>query len=193
MACVRQGPPFDVARLSKADRGELMRKCKCGNEVANNARACPRCGHRFTSGFVKFLAWFFGITAGIAVIAGSIRESGPSHSVPNPAVTDSKGRPVPPGVTNDAELLIARCGKPSNDNSTATDDPRPPIPSRIIEYKKTRLRFMFIPGGNTHLGDDPPYQWELVGITDERAADPSKARVVMPSEAVRRMPCWSGK
>lgn len=167
-----------------------MRKCQCGNDVANNARVCPKCGHRFTSGLVKALAWFFGILIGIAVIAGSLRQSGPSN-VPNSAVTDSKGRPVPPGVTNDAELLIARCGKPSKDDSTAYDNPRPPIPSRSIEYKKHRLRFMFIPSGQ--LGDDPPYKWKLIGITDMKSANPSQARVVMPSEAVRRMPCWSGK
>lgn len=38
-----------------------MRKCNCGNDVARNARFCPKCGHRFTSAPVKVLAWFFGI------------------------------------------------------------------------------------------------------------------------------------
>jgi hypothetical protein len=38
-----------------------MRECECGNQVAYNARSCPKCGHRFTSGPVKFLAWFIGI------------------------------------------------------------------------------------------------------------------------------------
>jgi hypothetical protein len=168
-----------------------MRKCKCGNDVANNAKVCPECGHRFTSGFVTLLA-FLVVTIGIAVIIANIGSSGPS-SAPKAAVTDSKGRPVPVGVTNDAELLIARCGKPSKDDSTANDVPRPLIPSRTVEYRKHRLRFMFIPGGNTRLGDAPPYKWKLVGATDMTASDPSKARVVMPSEAVRRMPCWSGK
>jgi len=172
-----------------------MRKCECGNQVADNAKACPKCGHRFTSGPVKFLAWFFGISIGFGVLGAIIGQMGqaPSSTVPSPTVTDSKGRRVPPGVTNDAELLIARCGHPSSDDSTAYDDPRPPIPSRIVEYRKHRLRFMFIPGGNAHLGDPPPYQWKLLGVTDMTAADPSQARVVTPSEAVRRMPCWSGK
>jgi hypothetical protein len=83
-------------------------------------------------------------------------------------VTDSKGRPVPPGVTNDAELLIARCGQPSKDDSTANDSPRPPIPTRMIEYRKRKLRFMFIPGGDAGISDDPPYKWKLLGITHHR-------------------------
>ena len=37
-----------------------MRDCKCGNQVADNARACPKCGHQFTSAFTKFVAWIFG-------------------------------------------------------------------------------------------------------------------------------------
>jgi hypothetical protein len=172
-----------------------MRNCQCGNQVANNARSCPKCGHRFTSGFVKFVAWFFGISIGLGVlgaIIGGMGES-PATSASSSTVTDSKGRPVPAGVTNDAELLIARCGQPTSDDSTAYDNPRPPIPSRTIEYKNQKLRFMFIPGGGASIGDAPPYKWKLVGATDMKAADPSKARVVSPSEAVRRMPCWAGK
>jgi hypothetical protein len=45
-----------------------MRKCKCGNMVANNARFCPKCGHRFTSGCTMALAWFFGITIGLGIV-----------------------------------------------------------------------------------------------------------------------------
>jgi hypothetical protein len=97
------------------------------------------------------------------------------------------------GATNDAEILISRCGQPSKDDSTDYDNPRPPIPTRIVEYKNQRLRFMFIPGGGAQLGDPPPYHWKLVGVTDMTAKDPSKARVVSASEAVRRMPCWSGE
>jgi hypothetical protein len=96
-------------------------------------------------------------------------------------------------VTNDAELLIARCGTPTSDDSTDYDNPRPPIPSRTIEYKKQKLRFMFIPGGGALVGDPPPYKWQFLGVTDMKAADPSKARVVSPAEAGRRMPCWTGK
>jgi hypothetical protein len=51
-----------------------MRKCECGNDVANNARACPNCGHRFTSRLVKGLAWFMcivGATGALAIMLSS--------------------------------------------------------------------------------------------------------------------------
>jgi hypothetical protein len=186
---LRAGRSIRKHVLYTRKHGESMRKCACGNQVANNARTCPKCGHRFTSGPVLFLAWFLGISIGLGLLAAILGQSNESSSNP---ITDSKGRAVPVGVSNDAELLIARCGQPSSDDSTDHDNPRPPIPSRIVEYKKQRLRFLFIPGGGSKLGDPPPYKWKFVGVTDMTAANPSKARVVNPSEAVRRMPCWSG-
>jgi hypothetical protein len=90
---------------------------------------------------------------------------------------------------NDAELLLSRCGPPSLDDSTAYDSPRPPIPSRTIEYKSAKLRIMFIPADSS-VGDPPPYKWKLIGITDMSARNPANARVVSPEEAVRRLPCW---
>lgn len=33
-----------------------MKTCGCGNQVANNARFCTKCGHRFTHPFTKFVA-----------------------------------------------------------------------------------------------------------------------------------------
>src|ERR1019366_5397533 len=90
---------------------------------------------------------------------------------------DEAKQPAPAAPANDAELLLSRCGPPSLDDSTAYDNPRPPIPSRIIEYKAAKLRIMFIPGDGS-LGDPPPYRWKLVGATDMSSKDPSKARVV---------------
>jgi len=95
-----------------------------------------------------------------------------------------------PRMSNDAERLISICGQPTKDDSTEFDIPRPIIPSRIIEYKPQKLRFMFIPAGGS-IGDPPPYGWKLIGITDMTAKDPSQARLVDVSEAVSRMPCWA--
>src|SRR5271156_3725674 len=115
-----------------------MRKCKCGNDVARNAKFCPKCGNRFTSGFVKFVAWSLGIFIGLPLLMMIVmgQSSTPTTVASNPVVTDSKGRAVPAGVSNDADLLVARCGRPTSDDSTANDDPRPPIPSRIVEYHR---------------------------------------------------------
>jgi hypothetical protein len=142
------------------------------------------------------------IIAGLAIVGivllkmtvchPSPRSDADNTPTPTSTLTDSKGRPVPLGVTNDAELLLARCGTPSLDDSTENDNPRPPIPSRIIEYKKQRLRFMYIPGAGATMDDPPPYQWKFVGITDMSAPDPANARVVSPTEALKRMPCFGG-
>src|SRR6266852_58099 len=49
--------------------------CTCGNQVASNARFCPRCGKRFTRRSVKLLAWFFGIAIGFGVIMAAVAPS----------------------------------------------------------------------------------------------------------------------
>jgi hypothetical protein len=81
-----------------------MRKCECGNQVANNAKFCPKCGHRFTSGPVKFLAWFLGITVGVVVLGASIGKNSSQNANTNntssvapasaPTPGNSKQRPI---------------------------------------------------------------------------------------------------
>ncbi len=71
-----------------------MRTCVCGNQVARNAKACPKCGHRFTSGLVKVLVWFFGACVLIGIIGSVVGSS--SHfnngiqSPPSPAEEAAK-------------------------------------------------------------------------------------------------------
>jgi hypothetical protein len=85
---------------------------------------------------------------------------------------------------NEAEMLVSRCGQPSKDASN--DHPQSPqmVPTRIIEYRKNRLRFMFklLSGAAV---------WHLVGITEIPSGN-SKARVVTQKEALTRMKCWGG-
>src|ERR1700758_5265984 len=66
-----------------------MRQCECGNQVANNAKACPKCGHRFTGGIVKFLAWFFGILMGLGILVAIIGESNSTSTLAPNNVRDS--------------------------------------------------------------------------------------------------------
>jgi hypothetical protein len=76
-----------------------MRKCKCGNEVANNAKFCPKCGHRFTSSITKFVAWMFVVLFGLgmlgAIIGGS--SSGPVGS--STPVSSAVAAPAHPAIT----------------------------------------------------------------------------------------------
>jgi len=126
-----------------------------------------------------------------ALIAAMVWQSGSdSHSPSNATSSASTGIPAQSIYTDDADRLIARCGKPSLDDSTAYDTPRPSIPSRFIEYDQQNLRFMFVPGDDTKLGDPPPYHWKFIRITEMTARYSSPVRVVTPSEALERMPCW---
>ena len=154
-----------------------MKTCECGNQAATSGRFCQKCAHRFRGASVKFLIIVVVLFLGLIVIGEILGPSNASSSL----------------ASNDAELLIARCGRPSGDGSSEYDNPRPPIPSRVIEYNSYKLRFMFLPGGNIKLGDPPPYQWKLIGITDMTAVEPSQAAVVSGSEAAERMACWRSK
>jgi hypothetical protein len=160
-----------------------LRPCReCNKEISSDAKVCPHCGKKLgmgkSGGCLVLVLVVFVLVLLIGALINTDNSQNPGVSPPHTA-----------SAVNDAELLIARCGHPTSDDSTATDNPRPPIPTRIIEYKKQKLRFLFIPGGTS--GDPPPYNWRLVGSTDMTAADPSKARVVSPSELARRMPCWT--
>ncbi len=171
-----------------------MKACnECGWEVARDARICPSCGHEF------FRLGCIGTTfviIGVLFLCGAIAsffDRGTKKAENSEGVhTDSIGRSVPENVTNDAELLLYRCGKPDKDDSTENDNPRPPIPSRIIEYRKPKLRFAYAPGVDTRLGDPPPYKWKMLGIVDLRT---NKAVSAAQLESVlsKRLPCSIGR
>ncbi|HKM79598.1 MAG TPA: zinc ribbon domain-containing protein [Candidatus Acidoferrum sp.] len=69
-----------------------MRKCKCGNDVANNAKFCPKCGYRFTGCLTKSLAWFFGIAIAFGLLIAIISNIGDG---PNKPPVSPIPRPTP--------------------------------------------------------------------------------------------------
>ncbi len=71
-----------------------MKRCKCGNQCAPNARTCPKCGHRFTSGLTKFVAWTFGIFLGLGVLGAII------GSIGNDSPTPPQANRTPPSPTS---------------------------------------------------------------------------------------------
>jgi hypothetical protein len=52
-----------------------MKKGKCGQMVASNAKVCPHCGNRFTHTFVKALVWFIGISIGLLLPLPSVAQA----------------------------------------------------------------------------------------------------------------------
>ncbi len=162
-----------------------MKKCpECGKELASNARNCPGCGKRFAHPFVKFIGLCF-VGFILLIVIGSISE----HSESNYTQPASTAIASP---TNDADLLVSRCGKPDIDDSTAYDNPRPPIPTRMITYTKAHLMFAYYPGGGATPTDDPPYQWKLLGLTDTRTRKAITA-AQLKDILTHRLPCALGK
>lgn len=157
-----------------------MKTCECGKEVASDARVCPNCGHRLTHPFLMFVGIVIGIFLFIVVIAVIFGGSNSTSTA-----TDSTSQRAP---TNDADSLISRCGKPDVDDSTDYDNPRPPIPSRMLTYSKAHMMFAYVPGGDAKIGDPPPYQWKAFGVIDTRtkqAIDTLHLREVL----TKRLPC----
>lgn len=72
-----------------------MRRCKCGNLVANNAKFCPRCGHRFTSTSTLVIAWVLGIFGVFVILMMSLANSG-STSTGSPPANPSPATPTQP-------------------------------------------------------------------------------------------------
>src|ERR1700674_237373 len=113
-----------------------------------------------------------------AVVAWTVSQRTPSTSeraVSPPAVS----APVPKTrfMDSDFAALKAKYGQPDEDDSTAYDNPRPPLVTRWLTYNKERLRFMFLADGK--VGDPPPYsRWIFFGSIDERSKEPLKSEEV---------------
>jgi len=158
-----------------------MRKCECGNDVADNARTCPKCGHRFTSGSVRFLTWFIVVAAACVVIGLMLSNDSPT---PAPAPV----APAPTGAQKSAEAnasataqgdqaakLISQCGKPDRD-FTKNEGGQP---IRHMIYKKKNVELMYSRQGIP--------AWALVGIFKANADENMDTE-----EANRRLPCAKG-
>jgi hypothetical protein len=80
---------------------------------------------------------------------------------------------------DDASEIIRRLGNPDRDDSTANDQPRPPIVTRWLDYTRQNVRVMLVP--TNRVGDPPPYTWKLLGFMDL-----AKKQKLSPSEVARR-------
>src|SRR5215470_4492745 len=144
----------------------------CGKEISASDAFCNSCGHSLQASsptnyrvvnkpngwsLNKIVIVIFSIAILAAIVrVATVSNEGSGTSPQNSTTpTDSVGRTIPSSVTNDAELLIYRCGTPDTDESAENDVPRPPIPPRMLTYKKAHLRFAYIPS-DSKIGDPPP-------------------------------------
>ena len=82
-------------------------------------------------------------------------------------------------LADDASEIIRRFGKPDKDDSTAYDQPRPPIVTRYLDYTRRGVRVMLVP--TNPIGSPPPYTWKLFGFVDLRTQ-----QRITPEEVARR-------
>lgn len=93
---------------------------------------------------------------------------------------------VSPAVARDMPAvdpsdIVAKYGKPDSVQSTEHDKPRPPLVTRMLEYKKERVRFALL--ADAPVGSPPPYKsWRLIGTQD-----PIDNAVISAEEAERRL------
>jgi hypothetical protein len=59
--------------------------------------------------------------------------------------------------------------------------------SRMLTYKKARLRFAYIQRDG-HVGDPPPYTWKMIGIVDTRNETAISAPA-LKATLTKRLPC----
>src|SRR5262249_47211787 len=71
-------------------------------------KACPQCGHRFTSGFVKFIAWSFGIFFLLVVMIAVVDSSNTTQSASTSTVSTPAASPAPAKPKTPAEMVAAR-------------------------------------------------------------------------------------
>ncbi len=146
---------------------------ECNSQISSKAETCPSCGvrRRYEKKRTTITAYFFGsifIVFVIYAVIGSISEQ--THN----------SRTVS-AVVDDLTLLISKYGPPDTDESTAYDNPRPPIVTRIITYKKQNLSAAYVV--DALVGEPPPYKkWKLIGFQYAK----SKA-VMKPQEAFNRL------
>lgn len=80
---------------------------------------------------------------------------------------------------DDASDIIGRLGRPDRDDSTAHDQPRPPVVTRWLDYTRQNVRVMLVP--INRVGDPPPYTWKLLGFVDI-----ARQQKLSPDEVARR-------
>ncbi len=169
-----------------------MARCLyCGSDVSENALYCRKCMVPIAPAPRRRRPGTLSLFLGVSLLFGS-----PCAWVIAGQVRNKIGKAVQARATvhaaslhgvravNQAVALIRRCGQPSRDVSTAYNNPRPPIPFRVISYGSQHLEFAFVPGGGAKIGDPPPYVWKLSGILDT-----TTNQRITPAQAAERMAC----
>ncbi|HLJ78748.1 MAG TPA: hypothetical protein VKT75_15110 [Acidobacteriaceae bacterium] len=115
----------------------------------------------------------------------AFRDNGSNSSLQPPSAP-------PVSLHDDANWLVARCGRPSRDVDTGGFEPAPIVPERVLTYGKAHLKIAYVAADPR--GQDPPYHyhWTLMGLVDTRtnhAFDVSEIQSTLKA----RLPCVLSK
>jgi hypothetical protein len=100
-----------------------------------------------------------------------------SKVISNPSVNTPQEEPT---AHDDLSLFVQKFGQPDLIDSTEYDNPRPPMVTKWLVYKKARVRASYAADS---LNSPPPYdKWTLIGFQDSITK-----KIIEPAEVVRRM------
>jgi len=82
---------------------------------------------------------------------------------------------------DDMSLFISKFGPPDQVKSAENENPRPPIVTKQLIYKKENVRVVYVAEGN--VGAPPPYKkWKLLGFQNHKTN-----AVLQPGEAIEKL------
>jgi hypothetical protein len=170
---------YGLGYPSKAGAIMATKTCyQCRVEVDRLAKVCPHCRAKLgapgkgdiakkpTSFAVGCLAVFLGLGV-LGSIGGAIAGGG-SSSNHTPTAAETLN------AKDDLDLFVKRYGMPDVDDSTLHDDPRPPIVTRWLVYKKENVKALYV-----HENDG---SWKWVGFMDAKSKG-----IVKPEQVAERM------
>jgi hypothetical protein len=185
--CNRCFKQFDAAEMvARAATGtkagtKAPYKCpKCGGRSATWSKHCSACGAKMpskTAGLVgRIVFCLFVVLLARACIGSTSTDAQAQGSAGKPLAAASTSGPAQASVNakDDLDLLIKRYGKPDEDDSTLHDNPRPPIVTRFLRYKKENVKVAYV-----YQGDGT---WKFLAFADARSGKP-----ITPEQAVDRM------
>lgn len=156
-------------------------KCKeCGKEISNDSKSCPNCGSpppKQTSGCAKFALFILALGT-ITAVFTSLGGGGENKK----ATESSQNKDTVTQFANDdLTVFTSRFGPPDQIKSSENEEPRPPIITKQLIYKKEHVRATYIP--DAPVGSSPPFNsWKLMGFQDSRTN-----KVLEPDEVIDRL------
>jgi hypothetical protein len=96
------------------------------------------------------------------VVSSTRNDPSPSSPPSSAQALDTNDHAVP---KDKLEEFISKYGKPDKEDTTAYDNPRPPMVSRFLIYEPEHVRVLCL--ADTKIGAPPPYsKWMLIGFED---------------------------